>query len=205
MIYNLWHTLFTFLNRQKLNLQPSSAVATRKLSRRLPNLLIELQEHPRTGTGQVEHLKHFVYEETWSRRINKQYRMIYEIHDLEIYVSVVSLRSHYVDKWIHFLILSFLFSTLVPTLSLTTKGSRAFPYKVHEPYNVPSEARLKVVLRSPNRLNHHWENKGTDMLPFSISPSFPDSDHSWWWCWGHWVVRSNVSCSCFYVSHHHQE
>ena len=74
-----------------------------------------------------------------------------------------------------------------------------------EPYDVPSEARLKVVLRSPNRLNHHWENKGTDMLPFSISPNFPDSDHSWWWCWGHWVVRSNVSCSCFYVSHHHQE
>jgi toxin YoeB len=69
-----------------------------KTIKKIANLLIELQEHPRTGTGQVEHLKHFVYEETWSRRINKQYRMIYEIHDLEIYVSVVSLRSHYGDK-----------------------------------------------------------------------------------------------------------
>ena len=86
----------------------------KKTIKKIANLLIELQEHPRTGTGQVEHLKHFVYEETWSRRINKQYRMIYEIHDLEIYVSVVSLRSHYGDKWIHFLILSFLFSTPVP-------------------------------------------------------------------------------------------
>lgn len=92
----------------------------KKTIKKIANLLIELQEHPRTGTGQVEHLKHFVYEETWSRRINKQYRMIYEIHDLEIYVSVVSLRSHYGDKWIHFLILSFLFSTPVPTLSLTS-------------------------------------------------------------------------------------
>ena len=70
----------------------------KKTIKKIANLLIELQEHPRTGTGQVEHLKHFVYEETWSRRINKQYRMIYEIHDLEIYVSVVSLRSHYGDK-----------------------------------------------------------------------------------------------------------
>ncbi len=66
--------------------------------KKIANLLVELQEHPRTGTGQVEHLKHFVFEETWSRRINKQYRMIYEIHDMEVYVSVVSLRSHYSDK-----------------------------------------------------------------------------------------------------------
>ena len=66
--------------------------------KKIANMLIELQEHPRTGTGQVEHLKHFVYPETWSRRINKQYRMIYEIHDMEVYVVVVSLRSHYGDK-----------------------------------------------------------------------------------------------------------
>lgn len=66
--------------------------------KKIANLLIELRVHPRTGTGQVEHLKHFVFEETWSRRINKQYRMIYEIHDTEVYVSVISLRSHYNNK-----------------------------------------------------------------------------------------------------------
>ena len=66
--------------------------------KKIANMLVELQEHPRTGTGQVEHLKHFVFEETWSRRINKQYRMIYEIHDTEVFVSVISLRSHYGDK-----------------------------------------------------------------------------------------------------------
>ena len=61
--------------------------------KKIANLLVELQEHPRTGTGQVERLKHYVFEETWSRRINKQYRMIYEIHDTEVYVAVISLRS----------------------------------------------------------------------------------------------------------------
>lgn len=66
--------------------------------KKIANMLFELQEHPRTGTGQVEHLKHFVFEETWSRRINKQYRMIYEIYDAEVYVMVVSLRSHYGQK-----------------------------------------------------------------------------------------------------------
>ena len=64
--------------------------------KKITNMLLELQEHPRTG--QVEHLKHFVFEETWSRRINKQYRMIYEIHDAEVYVAVISLRSHYGQK-----------------------------------------------------------------------------------------------------------
>lgn len=66
--------------------------------KKIANMLVELQEHPRTGTGQVEHLKLFVFEETWSRRINKQYRMIYEIHDTEVFVSVISLCSHYGEK-----------------------------------------------------------------------------------------------------------
>ena len=87
-----------------LSEQAKTEIAVIKISgdkptlKKIANLLVELQEHPRTGTGQVEHLKHFVFEETWSRRINKQYRMIYEIHDMEVYVSVVSLRSHYGDK-----------------------------------------------------------------------------------------------------------
>ena len=70
----------------------------KKTLNKIANLLLELQEHPRTGTGQVEHLRHFKFEETWSRRINKQYRMIYEIHDTEVYVTVISLRSHYGQK-----------------------------------------------------------------------------------------------------------
>ena len=38
-------------------------------------LLSELEEHHRTGTGQVEQLKHFA-NETWSRRINREHRLV---------------------------------------------------------------------------------------------------------------------------------
>ena len=57
-------------------------------------LLSELEEHPRTGTGQVEQLKHFD-NETWSRRINREHRLVYEIHDKEVLVLVISAYGHY--------------------------------------------------------------------------------------------------------------
>lgn len=63
-------------------------------NKKLAKLLIELQEHPRTGTGQVEQLKHFK-EETWSRRITKEHRLVYRIYDDVVEVLVVSAYGHY--------------------------------------------------------------------------------------------------------------
>lgn len=60
-------------------------------------LLEELEQHPRTGTGQVEQLKYFK-NETWSRRITREYRLVYEIHDKEILVLEISAYGHYEDK-----------------------------------------------------------------------------------------------------------
>ena len=60
-------------------------------------LLAELEEHPRTGTGQVEQLKHFK-NETWSRRITREHRLVYEIHDNEVLVLVISAYGHYDGK-----------------------------------------------------------------------------------------------------------
>ena len=57
-------------------------------------LLKELIEHPRTGTGQVEQLKHYK-NETWSRRITKEHRLVYEIHDENVLVLVISSYGHY--------------------------------------------------------------------------------------------------------------
>lgn len=71
-------------------LQKSAPNAVKKLTK----LIDELKEHPRTGTGQVEQLKGYTIE-TWSRRLNKEHRLVYEIHEENILVLVISSFGHY--------------------------------------------------------------------------------------------------------------
>lgn len=61
------------------------------------SLFQELEDHPTTGTGQVEALKGNLVG-YWSRRINKHFRIIYTIQEDIVTVEVVSIRSHYGDK-----------------------------------------------------------------------------------------------------------
>lgn len=72
-------------------LQKNASQAIKKLKK----LLEELQNHPRTGTGKVEQLKHYA-EETWSRRINKEHRLVYRIYDDIVEVLVLSTYGHYI-------------------------------------------------------------------------------------------------------------
>lgn len=64
---------------------------------KISSLFQELEEHPTTGTGQVEQLKGSL-SGYWSRRINKQHRIIYSIHEEIVTVEVVSVGGHYGDK-----------------------------------------------------------------------------------------------------------
>lgn len=48
--------------------------------KKIQRLLSELEEHPRTGTGKPELLSRDL-SGVWSRRINKEHRILYEIHD----------------------------------------------------------------------------------------------------------------------------
>lgn len=57
-------------------------------------LFKELEEHPRIGTGQVEQMKHCTVE-TWSRRINREHRLVYRIYDDVVEVLVLSMYGHY--------------------------------------------------------------------------------------------------------------
>jgi toxin YoeB len=59
--------------------------------------LTELREHPKTGTGKPELLKHYETP-TWSRRINDRHRLIYRIEDSNVVVLILSFWGHYGDK-----------------------------------------------------------------------------------------------------------
>ena len=62
--------------------------------RKIKQLLNEMEQHPRTGTGKPELLSRDL-KGVWSRRINKKDRILYEIHDNIVLVLVLSMRGHY--------------------------------------------------------------------------------------------------------------
>jgi len=68
-----------------------------KAFQKLLKLESELKEHPRTGTGKPEPLSGDRAGQ-WSRRITKKHRLVYEIHDTEVIVLVLTAYGHYGDK-----------------------------------------------------------------------------------------------------------
>lgn len=65
--------------------------------RKAVNLLNELVEHPKTGTGHPEQLKGDRAGQ-WSRTITKKHRLIYEIFEKEVRVDILSSYGHYDEK-----------------------------------------------------------------------------------------------------------
>ena len=66
--------------------------------KKLNNLLDELYENPRTGTGHPERLKGYPDIERWSRRITDKHRLVYDIEEEVVVVLIVSAYGHYTDK-----------------------------------------------------------------------------------------------------------
>ena len=63
--------------------------------KKLKKILLELEEHPTTGIGNPEILKHSL-SGLWSRRLNKKDRLIYEIFEEPDQLGVViSALVHY--------------------------------------------------------------------------------------------------------------
>ena len=65
--------------------------------KKLRNLIPELEQHPRTGTGHPEPLKGGE-DITYSPHITRNDRMIYEIYDDKVLVLIIELEGHYDDK-----------------------------------------------------------------------------------------------------------
>lgn len=64
---------------------------------KLRKLIVELIDHPRTGTGHVEQLKGGGGN-IYSRHIAAHHRLIYEVLDDVVVVTVISIEGHYDDK-----------------------------------------------------------------------------------------------------------
>lgn len=60
------------------------------------DLLREIAQNPRYGTGKPERLKYFE-QEVWSRRVSHEHRMVYVIYSPIYEVDLVSCKSHYDD------------------------------------------------------------------------------------------------------------
>ncbi|MEQ9424101.1 MAG: Txe/YoeB family addiction module toxin [Cyclobacteriaceae bacterium] len=64
----------------------------KKIQNRITALLVAIKENPFEGVGKPEPLKHSLSGK-WSRRIDQEHRLIYEIVNEQI--IVYSLRYHY--------------------------------------------------------------------------------------------------------------
>lgn len=60
--------------------------------KKITSLLEDIDKTPYTGLGKPEELK-YEFSGWWSRRINKEHRLIYRIAENQI--QVLSLRFHY--------------------------------------------------------------------------------------------------------------
>jgi toxin YoeB len=65
--------------------------------KKLATLLLELTEHPTTGTGKPEPLSGDRAGQ-WSRRISQKHRLIYMIDNEKVIVLLLSAYGHYDDK-----------------------------------------------------------------------------------------------------------
>lgn len=67
------------------------------LHKKFKKIILELIEHPRTGTGHPEPLIGGG-DVRWSRRLSAHDRIIYDIYDDVVTVLVIQVGDHYEDK-----------------------------------------------------------------------------------------------------------
>jgi toxin YoeB len=92
MKYGLEYT--SDFEKDKEKLRKSGEI---KALQKLATLLLELTEHPTTGTGKPEPLSGDRAGQ-WSRRITSKHRLVYLIEEERVIVLLLSAYGHYGDK-----------------------------------------------------------------------------------------------------------
>ncbi len=80
----------------KIDLLKHKKSGNKATLKKIDQLISELRDHPFSGSGKPEALKHNLTG-LWYRRINKKDRLIYEVQDEIVTVFVVSAMGHYED------------------------------------------------------------------------------------------------------------
>ncbi len=76
-----------------IDIEKNKKAGNKAVLNKILSLLEEIKEHPLTGTGKPEPLKHELTG-YWSRRINKVHRLVYEVEDQIVVIH--SAYGHYV-------------------------------------------------------------------------------------------------------------
>ncbi len=81
-----------FTDKAKEDISAHKKAGNKVVLNKLLILLEEMIEHPFTGTGKPEPLK-YKLSGLWSRRINKEHRLIYEVNENTVFI--LSAKGHY--------------------------------------------------------------------------------------------------------------
>lgn len=81
-----------FTDQAKEDVTQHKKAGNKAILKKISALLEELSEHPFTGTGKPEQLKHQL-SGLWSRRINKEHRIVYEVTNDTVIIH--SVYGHY--------------------------------------------------------------------------------------------------------------
>jgi len=89
--------LIKFTKQAKKDLIKINKSGTQKDRKIMKTILKELEKNPYHGIEKPERMKYRVGE-VLSRRINKKDRLVYEIFEKEVLISVEQILGHYNDK-----------------------------------------------------------------------------------------------------------
>lgn len=81
-----------FTDDAKSDLKFHKKSGNKAILKKIVTFLEEILEHPYSGTGKPEPLKHDLSGK-WSRRINQEHRLVYEVQ--ESIVKIHSAKGHY--------------------------------------------------------------------------------------------------------------